>query len=60
MGVGLGDGLGVAVYRAAVDYLEASAAEEGTVNISTPLDMARYQLAVINDTLISPWVSRSA
>jgi hypothetical protein len=42
----------------AVKYIEASAAETGTVNISTPLDMARYQLAVVNDTLISPWVSQ--
>lgn len=45
-------------WQVAVDYLEASAAEEGVVNITTPLDMARYQLAIINDTLISPWVSQ--
>jgi CubicO group peptidase (beta-lactamase class C family) len=45
-------------WEVAVAYLEDSAAEAGTVNISTPLDMARYQLAVINDTLISPWVSQ--
>ncbi len=45
-------------WQVAIDYLEASADEAGTVNISTPLDMARYQLAVINDTLISPWVSQ--
>ena len=37
-------------------YLELSA-EEGPVNVTTPLDMARYQLALANGTLISPWVS---
>lgn len=45
-------------WEVAIEYLEESAAEAGSVNISTPLDMARYQLAVINDTLISPWVSQ--
>jgi beta-lactamase class A len=45
-------------WEVAIEYLEASAEEAGAVNISTPLDMARYQLAVINDTLISPWVSQ--
>ena len=45
-------------WEVAIEYLESSAEEVGTVNISTPLDMARYQLAVINDTLISPWVSQ--
>lgn len=37
-------------------YLEA-AAENGPVNVTTPLDMARYQLALATGTLISPWVS---
>jgi beta-lactamase class A len=37
-------------------YLEASAAY-GTINVTTPLDMARYQLALMNGALISPWVS---
>jgi beta-lactamase class A len=32
-------------------------AMEGPVNITTPLDMARYQIAIANDTLLSPWVS---
>ena len=41
----------------AEQYLEQSAAASGSVNITTPLDMARYQLAVLHDTLISPWVS---
>jgi hypothetical protein len=45
-------------WEVAIEYLEASAEEAGSVNISTPLDMARYQMAVINDTLISPWVSQ--
>ena len=45
-------------WNLALEYLEESAAAEGVVNITTPLDMARYQLAVINDTLISPWVSQ--
>jgi len=37
-------------------YLEA-AAEDGPVNVTTPLDMARYQFALATETLISPWVS---
>jgi len=37
-------------------YLE-DAADEGPVNVTTPLDMARYQLALANGALISPWVS---
>jgi len=41
---------------AAVSYLEGEFAI-GPVNVSTPLDMARYNLAIVNDTLISPWVS---
>ena len=38
-------------------YLEESMEVTGSVNITTPLDMARYQLAILHDTLISPWVS---
>ncbi len=38
-------------------YLEQSAID-GPVNITTPMDMARYQLALLNGTLISPWVSK--
>jgi beta-lactamase class A len=41
----------------AIQYLEQSYDEEGWVNITTPLDMATYQLGLINDTVISPWVS---
>ena len=41
---------------AAIAYLEGEFAI-GPANISTPLDMARYNLAIINDTLISPWIS---
>ena len=41
---------------AAIEYLEHEFSL-GPVNISTPLDMARYNLAIVNDTLISPWVS---
>lgn len=37
-------------------YLESSA-EEGPVNITTPLDMATYQLGLVNGTVVSPWVS---
>jgi beta-lactamase class A len=37
-------------------YLEASAAG-GPVNVTTPLDMARYQYGLMTGTLISPWVS---
>lgn len=40
----------------AIAYLGESALA-GPINITTPLDMARYQLAIANDTLISPWVS---
>lgn len=40
----------------AQSYLEQNAAY-GLVNVTTPLDMARYQLALLNGTLISPWVS---
>jgi beta-lactamase class A len=38
-------------------YLEQSMLDSGSVNITTPLDMARYQLAILHDTLVSPWVS---
>jgi beta-lactamase class A len=41
----------------AIAYLERSYAEEGWVNITTPIDMATYMLGLINDTVISPWVS---
>lgn len=41
---------------AAIAYLEGEFAI-GPVNVSTPLDMARYNLAIVNDTLISPWIS---
>src|SRR5690606_33813319 len=37
-------------------YLEASY-EEGPVNITTPLDMATYNLGLLDGTIISPWVS---
>lgn len=40
----------------AEQYLRESA-REGPVNVTTPLDMARYQIAIANDTLLSPWVS---
>lgn len=42
---------------AAQIYLEQSVLEEGSVSITTPLDMARYQLAMLHGTLISPWAS---
>jgi len=38
-------------------YLEDSAAV-GPVNVTTPLDMARYQYGLMTDTLISPWISQ--
>ncbi|MGB3330577.1 MAG: serine hydrolase [Thermomicrobiales bacterium] len=41
---------------AAIAYLE-NEFSLGPVNISTPLDMARYNLAIVHDTLLSPWVS---
>lgn len=41
---------------AAIAYLE-NEFTIGPVNISTPLDMARYNLAIVHDTLLSPWVS---
>ncbi len=37
-------------------YLEESAAV-GPVNVTTPLDMARYQYGLMTGTLISPWIS---
>lgn len=41
----------------AVAYITDSYTEEGWVNITTPYDMAIYQLGLINDTVVSPWVS---
>lgn len=41
----------------AIAYIEDSYLEEGWVNITTPYDMAIYQLGLINGTVISPWVS---
>jgi beta-lactamase class A len=38
------------------DFIEASALE-GPVNLTTPYDMAVYQLGLIRGTVISPWVS---
>lgn len=43
-------------FQIAQDYLQAEA-RSGPVNITTPLDMARYGIAIANDTLLSPWVS---
>ncbi|MBX3071131.1 MAG: serine hydrolase [Thermomicrobiales bacterium] len=41
----------------ALDYI-AVEAELGPVNLTTPYDMAVYQLGVLHDTVISPWVSQ--
>jgi hypothetical protein len=38
-------------------YIEESYEDEGWVNVTTPYDMAIYQLGLINDTVVSPWVS---
>lgn len=38
------------------EYIEASA-RQGTVNVTTPLDMATYQLGLAHGEVISPWVS---
>jgi beta-lactamase class A len=38
------------------EYIEGSAAE-GPVNITTPYDMAVYNLGLLHGTVISPWVS---
>lgn len=43
-------------FAVALQYLQESA-RSGPVNITTPLDMARYGIAIANDTLLSPWVS---
>jgi beta-lactamase class A len=38
-------------------YIVDSYNEEGWVNLTTPYDMAVYQLGLINGTVVSPWVS---
>ena len=38
-------------------YIVESYEEEGWVNITTPYDMAIYQVGLINGTVVSPWVS---
>ncbi|MEZ4499660.1 MAG: serine hydrolase [Thermomicrobiales bacterium] len=43
--------------KLALDYI-AVEAESGPVNLTTPYDMAVYQLGILNDTVISPWVSQ--
>lgn len=43
--------------EAAIAYVEDSYNEEGWVNITTPYDMAIYQLGLINGTVVSHWVS---
>jgi beta-lactamase class A len=42
---------------AAMAYILDSYAEEGWVNLTTPYDMATYNLGLINGTVVSPWVS---
>lgn len=42
---------------AAMAYILDSYKEEGWVNITTPYDMATYNLGLINGTVVSPWVS---
>lgn len=42
---------------AAIAYIEESYEDEGWVMLTTPYDMAIYQLGLINGTVISPWVS---
>jgi beta-lactamase class A len=42
--------------KLALDYI-AVEADLGPVNLTTPYDMAVYMNAMVNDTLISPWVS---
>lgn len=41
------------------DFIEANERDgnNGPLNITTPMDMAHYDLALLNRTLISPWVS---
>ena len=41
----------------AVAYVIESYEDEGWVNITTPYDMAVYQLGLINGTVVSHWVS---
>lgn len=41
----------------AMAYIDESFKDEGWVNITTPYDMAIYQLGLINGTVVSPWVS---
>lgn len=43
-------------FAVAQTYLQESA-RSGPTNVTTPLDMARYGIAIANDTLLSPWVS---
>ncbi len=40
-----------------MDYIIESYEEEGWVNLTTPYDMATYQLGLINGTVVSHWVS---
>jgi beta-lactamase class A len=40
-----------------ISYIVESYEEEGWVNITTPYDMAVYQIGLINGTVVSPWVS---
>jgi beta-lactamase class A len=42
--------------KLALDYI-AVEADLGPVNLTTPYDMAVYMNAMVNDELISPWVS---
>jgi beta-lactamase class A len=42
---------------AVMGYIIESYEDEGWVMITTPYDMATYQLGLINDTVVSPWVS---
>ena len=42
---------------AAMAYILDSYQEEGWVNLTTPYDMATYNLGLINGTVVSPWVS---
>jgi hypothetical protein len=43
-------------FQVALNYLQ-EAGRKGPVNITTPYDMAKFQIAIANDTLLSPWVS---
>jgi beta-lactamase class A len=42
---------------AVIGYIVESYEDEGWVMLTTPYDMATYQLGLINDTVVSPWVS---